>query len=161
MSVPREAIACGAPPQAASLTLAIGELENRTKPVPVTFSSENLYIRHRLPDHRSRIGAVPVGTQPLGKGFPRPRTPRSVPLTSLSGLPEIAKRTGAPRSEPASVPLAGYPERSNAELVEGMRPRGRNGLPKGGPARTRTVRTSIGLPENGSGPDVCGCYPAA
>lgn len=58
------------------MTLVIGELENRAKPVPVAFSSENLDIRHRLPDHRSRIGTVPVGTNRLASGFPRPRALR-------------------------------------------------------------------------------------
>ena len=46
------AVVRGAPPRTSPLILVIGELENRVVTVPATFSSENLDMRHRLPDRK-------------------------------------------------------------------------------------------------------------
>ena len=52
----------------------IGELENRDRTVPATFSTGCLDMRHRLPDHMVKdMGALTAGTKPSVMGFPRPR----------------------------------------------------------------------------------------
>ena len=89
---PDRSAVSGTPPLAETLILVIGELENRAKPVPVAFSSENLDMRHRLPDHRSRT--VPFWSAPnhLTMGFPRPRAPRLCSATFVARVAGVVKR---------------------------------------------------------------------
>lgn len=65
----RPVLACGAPPQTASLNPSRG-VESRAKPTPMTFSTECLDMRHRPPAARSEDhGAVLVGTNHFASGF--------------------------------------------------------------------------------------------
>ena len=93
--------------------MAIGELENRLRPVPVTFSSENLDIRHRLPDHRVKDNdALLVSITPpqYGVSTPQGRTlrPRYLFQASTSPCQQLSRFIGAvPRQSPEIELLQG------------------------------------------------------
>ena len=59
------------------LILVIGELVNRYESAPVTFSSENLDIRHRLPDHSGQGCFLRSPPDRSYQGLLRPRAVRS------------------------------------------------------------------------------------
>ena len=65
----------------------IGELENRPKSVPVTFSFRgSLDIRHRLPDRMGQGVNELVGDIPLRQGFLSPGAARHCPVRRLGEL---------------------------------------------------------------------------
>ena len=69
------------------MSLVIGEFENRRKAVPVTFSSENLDIRHRLPDRMGQ-GAANFGQrQSTYVGVSKPQTGAYRSKASVTSLP--------------------------------------------------------------------------
>ena len=96
---------CGAPPQTAPRPV-IGELENRNISVPMTFSPRACCIRHRLPDHAVKDGGVVTAdAQPDIPGFPRPRPPRSGPLSFYGSGNENSTTKREPGASPASALL--------------------------------------------------------
>jgi hypothetical protein len=70
-----------------SLALVIGELENRRKTVPVTFSFRgNLDIRHRLPDRMVKASPDWPATFHLRRGFYAPEQRVTAPSEFVRGF---------------------------------------------------------------------------